>query len=73
MSALLERLSLSVRAAKLGVRVRTDHVFPPIPDRNCDWAAVDDNSYEPGCPVGRGSTEEEAITDLIEQLEEQAP
>jgi hypothetical protein len=72
--SLESRLSLSVRAAKLGVKVRTDHVFPPIPVRSMDWAAIDDNTYDGAedsrCPVGRGATELEAIEDLLEQLEE---
>jgi hypothetical protein len=50
---------------------------PPIPIRCMDWSAVTDD-YDCDCdgdgfysthPVGRGATEQEAITDLIEQLE----
>jgi len=47
----------------------TNHDFPPIPLRDMDWSAVTDG-YEPGCPIGRGPTEEEAVADLIEQLTE---
>lgn len=50
------------------MNIITEHVRPPIPDRNCDWSAVTDN-YEPGCPIGRGATEEAAIADLVEQVE----
>ncbi|MDR5728041.1 MAG: hypothetical protein RB191_11510 [Terriglobia bacterium] len=68
------RLDLSVRAAKLGVKIRTDHVFPPIPVRHMDWAAIDDNTYDgaedASDPVGRGATELEAIEDLLTQIEE---
>jgi hypothetical protein len=42
---------------------------PPIPDRRYDWSAVTDD-YEPGHPVGHGETEEAAIRDLIEKLED---
>ena len=47
------------------MKIVTEYVHPPIPARNCDWSAVDDDTYEPGCPIGRGSTEAEAIADLL--------
>lgn len=35
------------------------------------WCAYDDNSYDgPGCPLGKGATEAEAIADLEQQLDE---
>ena len=35
------------------------------------WVAVDDDTYDgPGSPIGSGSTEQAAIDDLMEQLEE---
>ncbi len=37
--------------------------------RSFDWTAVDDN-YEPGQPIGYGETEQDAINDLIDQLQE---
>lgn len=55
------------------VNIRTEHVFPPIPIRSCDWVAYDENTYD-GAPdagpqiVGYGSTEHEAIADFREQL-----
>lgn len=55
------------------VKLRTEHVFPPIPIRSCDWCAYDENTYD-GAPdaghqiVGYGSTEHEAIADFREQL-----
>ena len=52
------------------MNIRTDHEFPPIPDRSFDWSAVDDDTYEPGQPIGRGATEQEAIADLHEQMDE---
>lgn len=55
------------------MRIVTDHVCPPIPVRDMDWSAIDADTYDgEGCPIGRGATEQEAIADLLEQLEEQA-
>lgn len=51
----------------------TDYVYPPIPIRDFDWAATDinyDGADDSNCPVGRGPTEQAAITDLIDQLGE---
>ena len=60
--------------AKHGL-IRTNHEYPPIPIRTCDWSAVLDD-YD-GAPdagphqyVGFGATEDEAVRDLIEQLED---
>lgn len=41
---------------------------PPIPNRMFDWTATQEG-YEPSDPVGRGCTEQEAIDDLIDQLD----
>lgn len=49
--------------------IHTEHVYPPIPERQYDWQATFDG-YEPGDPVGYGPTKEAAIADLIEQQEE---
>lgn len=49
--------------------IRTEHVYPPIPIRMFDWSAVRDN-YEPGCLIGNGRTEIEAIASLREQEED---
>lgn len=50
--------------------IRTDFIYPPIPDRRFDWCAVDDDTYD-GAPdsgtrheIGYGATEQEAIDDL---------
>lgn len=43
--------------------IRTRYDPPPIPVREFDWSATTDN-YEPGHPIGWGSTEAEAIRDL---------
>ena len=58
-------------------RISTEFVYPPIPDRRWDWSAVDDDTYD-GAPdtkwpcncVGYGPTEQEAIADLMIQLED---
>ena len=53
------------------MKIRTTYIYPPIPIRDCDWAAVDDDTYDgPGCPIGTGATEQEAIADLLQQIEE---
>ena len=58
----------------LDLKVRTSHEFPPIPIRSFDWSAVDDSTYDgEGCPIGRGATEQEAIDDLLAQIEELTP
>lgn len=56
------------------MNIKTHYVHPPIPTRNCDWCAVDDDVYDgaedahPSCRlVGYGATEQEAIADLILQ------
>lgn len=53
--------------------IHTSFVYPPIPDRSCDWSATFDG-YD-GAPdsndiVGRGPTELAAIADLLEQERE---
>ena len=54
-----------------GRRIRTDHIFPPIPIRSFDFCAVDDNTYDgEGCQIGYGYDEQGAIADLIEQMED---
>jgi len=63
-----------------GVKIQTSLDYPPIPVRCMDWSAVTDN-YDCDCdqagffsthPVGRGATEQEAIADLLDQLEDEA-
>jgi hypothetical protein len=50
------------------MKICTEFICPPIPDRRFDWSAVDDDTYEGGAPIGYGATEEEAIADLLEQI-----
>lgn len=52
--------------------IRTYHDPKPIPCRDFDWEAVTD-SYEGGDPIGFGATEDEALRDLREQLEDETP
>jgi len=58
------------RLSPPSIKIRTQYSPTPIPDRNFDWSAVDDNTYEAGHPIGWGETEAEAIIDLWTQLEE---
>jgi hypothetical protein len=44
---------------------------PPIPDRRFDWYAVTDEYDGPGSPIGHGRTEEEAVADLRQQLDDE--
>jgi hypothetical protein len=54
-------------------KIVTDFWMKPGPSDQFDWSAVDDNTYDgPGCPIGYGATEAEAVADLLEQLEERA-
>jgi hypothetical protein len=52
-----------------GLTIHTSYDPKPIPIRGYDWSAIED-SYEPGMPVGYGRTEEKALEDLLEQLED---
>jgi len=50
-------------------KIVTEFVYPPIPDRRFDWEAHLDGDEENG-PYGYGDTEEKAIQDLRDQLNE---
>lgn len=52
------------------MKIVTDYWAKPIPDRSHDWSAVDDETYDGGGPIGWGATEQEAIGDLLEQIDE---
>lgn len=52
------------------MKLKTKYDPPPISTRVCDWSAIDDDTYEPGSPIGYGETEQDAIDDLMAQLEE---
>jgi hypothetical protein len=62
-------MSTHVRTIKgESVKIQTSHNRPPIRQRDYDWSAVTDD-YEAGHPIGHGATEDEAIANLVEQLE----
>lgn len=50
-------------------KIITGYWPKPIPERRFDWSAIR-NGYEPGCPIGYGATEAEAIAEL-KALEEE--
>ena len=53
------------------MKVATHFWMKPIPLRNFDWCAYDDDTYDgaedSNCPIGYGATEQAAIDDLMEQ------
>lgn len=51
-------------------RIIVNYVNPPIPDRNFDYCAYDDATFEPGSPQGYGPTKEAALADLQDKMEE---
>lgn len=54
------------------MKIKTAFVYPPIPIRHFDWSAIDEETYDgPGCPVGYGATEQEAIDDLLAQVDDE--
>lgn len=50
-------------------KINTAYDPKPIPDRRFDWTAAHDD-YEPGGLIGYGTTEQEAIDDLMQQLDD---
>ena len=59
------------------MRIKTHYDPPPVPLRQFDWHAIDDDTYdgaEDAGPlarvIGYGRTEQDAIDDLMEQLAE---
>jgi hypothetical protein len=74
---------LSLLATREVIDLHTSFDYPPIPFRGFDWSAIDSNiydadydyergSYVSNCAHGHGATEQEAIEDLLDQLEEQS-
>jgi len=53
------------------MKIVTSCVCPPIPIRSYDWCAYDDDTYDgsSGQTIGHGATEQEAIEDLLEQID----
>ena len=53
------------------MKIVTTLIYPPIPIRDFDYCAVDDDTYDgEGCPIGYGRTKEAAVADLMQQIEE---
>jgi len=52
------------------VKIVTQHVYPPIPDRSNDWCAYDEDTYDGADDshpvVGWGATEAEARADFLQ-------
>jgi hypothetical protein len=51
---------------------KTQYIFPPVPSREFDWIAYIDEDEGPDGLIGAGETEQDAIDDLNEQLEQQS-
>jgi hypothetical protein len=69
------QLFIAEAEAKIGEKIKTkkiktNNVYPPIPDRRFDWCAVTDNYDGEGSPIGWGRTEEDAIEDLVAEIED---
>ena len=53
------------------MRIVTLYTPQPIPSRDWDWTALDDDTYDgSGSPLGHGATQAEAIEDLMLQLDD---
>jgi len=51
------------------MNIRTSYNPPPIPLREFDWSAYNQDTYDgPGCPIGYGPSKSTAIADLLTQL-----
>jgi|688.fasta_scaffold316540_2 hypothetical protein len=53
------------------MKIVTDYWQKPMPIRDHDWSAIDDETYsgeETDC-IGYGKSEIEAIRDLLDQIE----
>lgn len=55
------------------MNILTEYLYPPIPIRQFDWSAIDDDTYsgDPADPIGYGATEQAAIDNLLQQLNDQ--
>jgi hypothetical protein len=73
---------VTVLATKEEIELTTTPVYPPIPTTAYDWSAIDSNTYDvsgydgetgfgySNHPNGHGPSEQEAINDLFDQIEE---
>lgn len=61
------------------MNITTDYWAKPIPTSAFDWSAIDADTYDgapdtiPACPIGYGATEDAAIADLLDQIEDSGP
>lgn len=53
-------------------QIKTTFVYPPIPDRCCDWQAWYDGEEDERMDCGWGATEADAIADLTENFPREA-
>jgi hypothetical protein len=55
---------------EIDMKIITGYCPPPIPMRQYDWYAYDEDTYsgEEGDTVGFGETEKQALSDLYRQL-----
>lgn len=51
------------------MKIKTDYWAKPMPIRSFDWCAFDENTHDVGAPIGYGATEQEALKDLLAQIE----
>jgi len=52
------------------MKIETSYDYPPIPNRNFDWSAIDGDTYDgEGYPIGHGATEQAAVADLMEKIQ----
>ena len=50
------------------ITIKLSHWRKPIPARDGDWCAVDDDTYDVGSPIGWGATALEAVSDLLDKI-----
>jgi hypothetical protein len=62
---------LTILATRQEITLNTQFVYPPIPIRNFDWFACNDDAYDYGEPKGEGRTEMDAVNALLDELEAQ--
>lgn len=54
------------------MKIKTTYVCPPVPERSFDWSAIDEDTYNgSGSPIGFGATEQDAVKDLMDQMEKE--
>lgn len=50
------------------MKIKVIYTRPPITTNVFDYHAIDEDSSEPGMPIGWGTTAEEAIANLKEMI-----